>query len=158
MKTFILTVGIPGSGKTTAVSKEFPTATNISPDSFIGYTEENPWTPIAARQAWKKSDALLKEAFERGDEIIVFDATFPKSKKRRKYINKAIENGYEAVALYCPCPLKISFARNMERPKFRGVPKWIIESMNNNLEVPTKEEGFKYILTFNSITNKLINE
>lgn len=158
MKKFIICCGLPGSGKSTAVSMLYSDATIISPDSFIGYTEENPWTPGAARIAWKNSDKLLDEAFKRGDELIVFDATFPKSKKRRKYINKAIENGYSVHALYCPVPLKISLARNMERPKFRGVPKWIIENMNSNLEVPTIEEGFEKVLTFNSVTNKLIIE
>jgi hypothetical protein len=29
--------------------------------------------------------------------------------------------------------------------------------MNSNLEVPTKEEGFEKVLTFNSVTNKLMN-
>ncbi|MFA5048311.1 MAG: ATP-binding protein [Patescibacteria group bacterium] len=157
MKTFIISVGLPGAGKTTAVASEFPNAVVISPDNFIGYTEENPWTSLAARAVWKKADSLLVEAFEREDELIVFDATFPKSKKRKKYINKAIDNGYKVWALYCPCPLKVSLARNIARPKFRGVPKWIIENMNSNLEVPTKEEGFEKVLTFNSVTNKLMN-
>ena len=158
MKTFILASGIPGSGKSTAIFKEFPSATIISPDDFIGYTEQDPWTFYAARQAWKKADALLVEAFERGDELIVFDATFPKSKKRRKYVNRALSYGYEPVCLYCPCPLKISLARNAERSKFRKVPEKIIEDMDKKLEVPNEEEGFKKILTFNSITNKLINK
>lgn len=158
MKTFIITIGIPGSGKTTAVSTLYSNATIISPDSFIGYTKASPWTPQAARQAWKKADVLLDEAFKRGDETIVFDATFPKSKKRKKYIKKGVDNGYEVMALYCPCPLKLSFARNQEREKFRAVPEWIIENMNGNLEVPNQEEGFKKVLTFNSITNKLIGE
>lgn len=157
MKTFIILVGIPGSGKSTAVSILYPDSTKISPDSFIGYTEDSPWTPGAARAAWKKADSLLDEAFDRGDETITFDATFPKSKKRKKYIKKAIEKDYEVVALYCPCPLKVSIARNLDRERFRAVPKWIIENMNNNLEVPTIEEGFTKILTFNSITNKLID-
>jgi uridine kinase len=51
MKTFIISVSLPGAGKTTAVASEFPNAVVISPDNFIGYTEENPWTPLAARAA-----------------------------------------------------------------------------------------------------------
>ena len=158
MKTFIICCGIPGSGKSTAVSTLYPNATLISPDSFIGYTKENPWTTRAARQAWKKADALLNEAFERGDELIVFDATFPKIKKRKKYINRGIQSGYSVYALYCPVPLKISLARNLLREKFRKVPEWIVENMNSNLQVPTKLEGFEKVLTFNSVTNKLIDE
>lgn len=157
MKKFILAVGIPASGKSTAISKLFPEALVVSPDKFIGYSEESPWTPQAARNAWKRADALLSEVFEKESELVVFDATLLRAKKRKKYIQLALKNKYEVVALYCPIPLKISLARNSERSKFRVVPEFVIKDMESRLEVPSKEEGFKEVLIFNSVTNK-INE
>ena len=155
MKTFIITIGIAGAGKSTAIKNHFFSATIISPDSFIGYNQEDPWSFASAKLAWKRADALFMEALERGDEEIVFDATFPKVKKRKKYIEKAKGFGYEVVALYCPIPLKIALARNMGRDKFRAVPSETVEDMNRNLAEPKMEEGFAKILTFNSVMNIL---
>jgi predicted kinase len=158
MKTFIITIGIAGAGKSTAIKNHFPSATVISPDSFIGYNDKDPWSFSSVKNAWKKADAILVEALGRGDEEVIFDATFPKVKKRRKYIEKAKSFGYEVVALYCPIPLKIALARNESRDKFRAVPKMVIEDMNRNLAEPKMEEGFVKILTFNSVMNILVEE
>ena len=151
-------VGIPCAGKTTAIVKFYPEATIISPDNHIGYTEENPWTTIAVRYAWKKADKLLDEAFVAENELIVFDATFIKPKRRRKYIDKAKKNNYEVVALYCQVLYKVAIDRNNERSKFRAVPRFVIDRMSKDLEPPTKEEGFNKIIIFNSVTNELREE
>lgn len=155
---FILCIGIPGSGKSTCIANNFPTANVISPDHYIGYTKESPWTFDSAKNAWKTADRLLDEALKRGDELIIFDATFPKAKKRKKYIDKGIKNGFEVVALFCPIPLKISLARNEMRDKFRAVPKATILDMNKRLEEPTLEEGFTEILIWNSVSNNFVEK
>ena len=42
MCELILLVGIPASGKSTFREANFPDAAVVCPDSFIGYTKENP--------------------------------------------------------------------------------------------------------------------
>jgi len=155
-KYLVLAVGIPASGKTTAIAKLYKDALIISPDNFIGYTKENPWSPQAARSAWQKADKLLEEALQRGTELIVFDATFVKPKTRKKYIKAAEKYDFIPVALYCSVPIKIAQARNSERDKSRKVPGFILQNMDRGLIPPSHEEGFKKILTYNTDEDKLV--
>jgi len=155
MNTLILMVGIPASGKTTIRNKLFPRAEIISPDDYIGYTKQNPWTPQKARKAWKKADALLLEAFKRKDDVIIFDATFVSPKRRRKYIGMANRNDFKVIATYCPISVDVAIERNASREEFRQVPKFVINRMFFDLVPPSIEEGFDKVLTFDSVSNKL---
>lgn len=155
-KYLVLAVGIPASGKTTAITKLYEDALIISPDNFIGYTKKDPWTPQAVRRAWSKSDKLLEDALRRGTDLIVFDATFVKPKTRKKYIRAAEKYGFIPVALYCTVPIKIAQARNFEREESRRVPRFILQNMHNGLVPPSHEEGFKKILTYDTDEDKLV--
>lgn len=149
MSTLILTIGIPGSGKTT-IRNLFPSnVIIISPDDLIGYTKNNPWTPQAARNAWIKSESLLKEALKE-DNIIIFDATFITAKKRIKYIKMAYSRNAKVIAICCKVSLGVALYRNSLRNCDRRIPHFVIENMHKRLEFPNKEEGFNYILTFDT--------
>jgi predicted kinase len=152
----VLAIGIPASGKTTAIAKLYKGATIVSPDNFIGYTKQDPWTPEAAKKAWKAADKLLKEELEKKTEVIVFDATLVRPKARKKYIKLAEKYNFIPVALHCSVPLKIAQDRNLKREASRKVPKFILFNMNKNLTPPSHEEGFKKILTFDTNEDKLV--
>jgi predicted kinase len=155
MNFLVLMMGIPASGKSTAITNYFPGATIVCPDSHIGYTEDNPWTPQSARRAWAMADDELKEALKRKDDVIVFDATFVKPKTRKKYIRLGNQYGFDVLAFNCSVTVKVAQARNVEREQFRRVPRFIIQNMDKNFVPPTLDEGFKKILTFDSVSNKL---
>lgn len=155
MNFLVLMMGIPASGKSTAIERFFPRATIICPDSHIGYTEHTPWSPQSARRAWVLADQELKSALKRKDDIIVFDATFVKPKTRKKYITIGTYYGFDVIAFHCNVSIKTAQDRNFERERFRRVPKSIIQNMDKNFIPPSKEEGFKNILTFDSVSNKL---
>lgn len=154
-KCLILAIGIPASGKTTIISKMYADALVISPDKFIGYTKQDPWTPQVAKRAWAKADSLLIAALKRGTDLIIFDATFVKPHVRAKYIGLANQHDFVPIALHCTVPLKIAQARNLERDQFRQVPRFIVQNMHNNLILPSHGEGFKKILTYDSEKDKL---
>jgi predicted kinase len=153
-QVLFLLSGPPASGKTTLRSRMFPRATIICPDEFIGYTKENPWTPKAARAAWKRADETLKEALKRGDPLVVFDATFVSPKARRKYIKVAKEHNATPMIIYCTASLDTILVRNGSRADSRKVPGFVMKRMVNNFEAPTREEGFEVVMFFNSETDE----
>lgn len=146
----ILLSGPPASGKTTLRNRLVKRGTIISPDDYIGYTKENPWTPKVARDAWKKADRLLSEALGRGDGVIVFDATFVSPKKRKKYVRLGKKAGATMVCIYCSASKRTILDRNACRDEFRKVPGFIIGKMANSFVVPEKEEGFDLIVRYDS--------
>lgn len=155
MKSLILTIGIPASGKSTAISKFFPHARIISPDSFIGYTEENPWTFKIVKEAWATADECLRLALQAGETPLVFDATFVEPKRRKKYVVLARQNKYDIYAFYCRINIKVAQERNSNREKFRQVPNSTLTQMESRLVPPALEEGFRKILIFDSVYNEL---
>ena len=154
-QVLFLLSGPPASGKTTLRNRMFPMATVICPDESIGYTKENPWTPKVANAAWKKADSDLKEALKRGDKLVVFDATFVGTKKRKKYIKIAKDHNALAMIVYCEAKLDTIIKRNAARSDSRKVPKFVMTQMVNNFQKPTREEGFEVVLSFNSETNEI---
>jgi len=150
----ILLSGPPASGKTTLRNRLIKNGTIISPDDYVGYTKENPWTPKAARSAWKKADGLLADALARGDEIIVFDATFVGVKRRKKYINLGKKAGATMICIYCLASKQTILDRNATRNEYRKVPPFIIGNMANSFVAPEKEEGFDLIVRYDSECNE----
>ncbi len=147
---FIMTVGIPGSGKTTAIKKLYPDAQIVSPDLFIGYSKEDPWTQEKARNAWILSDKKLHELFQENENDILFDATNVSRKYRKKYIKLAIDFGFDPVALVFDTPFDICIKRNASRNEYRKVPEEAMNRMNSRLSFPSVEEGFTKIIIINT--------
>ena len=154
----ILLSGPPASGKTTLVKNIIKNGTIISPDNLIGYSKENPWTPQAAKFAWKKSDKDLLEALNKKHDVIIFDATFVSVKRRRKYIKLCKDYNYKIGIIYCYASNNSLFERNKNREQFRKVPNHIVNNMINSFSVPTKEEGFDLIVKYDSEENKFYGD
>jgi|ETNvirenome_6_85_1030632.scaffolds.fasta_scaffold00937_23 predicted kinase len=148
MRLFFINSGIPGSGKTYYRTNNFiQDVLVICPDEKIGYTDEDPWTPKKARDAWKQSDQELKDALaNESQKLILFDATFTSPKKRKKYIGWAQKAGVQLVGIYINTGFKICEARNNEREKSRKVPPFILKNMSKALQSPTIGEGFSAVI------------
>ena len=141
--------GIPCAGKTTLIKTAFPNIKVISPDNYIPYTPEQPWSFKLAREAWKKAEAEFNNLLDKED--IIFDATLTSPKNRKRYINLGKKAGVKVVAIFCNIDISIALKRNADRNTFRKVPNFVIEDMSKRLVAPTIEEGFDKILVYDGI-------
>ena len=137
-----LLVGLPASGKST-FSKHLAASKNaviISTDSIrkILYKDES------KQGNWKEIERVLHDSIfksiSKGQSVII-DATHTVKEHRKILIN--LSNQINWTCYYLKTDKQTCIKRNLERS--RTVPKHVIESMANQLELtpPTREEGFK---------------
>jgi len=150
MKLLVIMVGIPGAGKTTVRNRLFSDACVVCPDDAIGYTADRPWTPLAARAAWKDADRALSAALsdDEGPDVVVLDATNVARKRRRKYVDMARKAGAEAAAVVCVTDPDLCRERNAARDEFRRVPDEAMDRMVRNFQAPETDEGFAAVVSF----------
>lgn len=147
MNVFV-TIGIPGSGKSTYL-KNVPDENKciISRDAIrFAMLQEG-------EDYFAHEDAVLaefhkqiKQALEAQKENIYVDATHL-TPKARKYIFKIVE-GYDCkvIALYFDILLETALERNELRQGLAYVPSAVIRRMWNSIQRPTQEEGFTKII------------
>jgi len=151
MSKLVLGVGLPGSGKTTAL-KPFAEAnkyTYISPDDIRREVSGDASVQTDMRQVWDLVHERTKEALERGENVVV-DATFVKDWERKDFIAFARENGATKVqGVFADVSYEIANERNKMRD--RVVPEHAMERMNRFLDgdEPSVEDGFDSVFSIN---------
>ena len=144
MSTLYITVGLPGSGKST-YAKEFIKGKDIeylSSDSLravFGKSEEDQTvTPLVFGHIKRKVDEFLKD----GKNVMV-DATSVNRKERSDYINTAKKYGAKVVAIIFKMDRQGLIDRNKKRGEQGGrvVPDWVIDKMLAKYEEPSFVEG-----------------
>ena len=144
MNTLYITVGLPGSGKST-YAKEFVKGKDIeylSSDELravYGKGEDDQTvTPIVFGHIKRKVDEFLKD----GKNVLV-DATSVNRKERSDYINTAKKYGAKVVALIFKMDRQGLIDRNKKRGEQGGrvVPDWVIDKMLAKYEEPSFAEG-----------------
>ena len=147
--TLYITVGLPGSGKST-YAKEFIKGKEIeylSSDSLravFGKSEEDQTvTPLVFGHIKKKVDEFLKD----GKNVMV-DATSVNHKERSDYINTAKKYGAKVVAIVFKMDRQGLIDRNKKRGEQGGrvVPDWVIDKMLAKFEEPSYSEGIDVMI------------
>ena len=147
--TLYITVGLPGSGKST-YAKEFIKGKEIeylSSDSLravYGKDEtDQSVTSIVFGHIKRKVDEFLKD----GKNVMV-DATSVNRKERSDYINTAKKYGAKVVAIVFKMDRQGLIDRNKKRGEQGGrvVPDWVIDKMLNKFEDPSYNEGIDVII------------
>jgi len=144
MKRVIAGIGIPGSGKTTALKAYAAERgyTYISPDDFREIISGDARIQSDMRRVWEAAYDAMEKALTRG-ESVVFDATQYKPEDRLDFTHKARTYGAEEiVGVYFDVPLEIAMERNSGRE--RTVPEHALIRMHRMLREcpPTMEDGF----------------
>ncbi len=147
--TLYITVGLPGSGKST-YAKEFIKGKEIeylSSDSLravFGKSEEDQTvTPLVFGHIKRKVDEFLKD----GKNVMV-DATSVNRKERSDYINTAKKYGAKVVAIVFKMDRQGLIDRNKKRGEQGGrvVPDFVIDKMLAKFEEPSYSEGIDVMI------------
>ena len=149
MSTLYITVGLPGSGKSTYVKnfikdKEIEYLSSDSLRAVYGKSEEDQTvTPLVFGHIKRKVDEFLKD----GKNVLV-DATSVNRKERSDYINTAKKYGAKVVAIVFKMDRQGLIDRNKKRGEQGGrvVPDWVIDKMLNKFEEPSYDEGIDVMI------------
>ena len=144
MTTLILSIGIPGSGKTT-ILKKLALENNfeyISPDDIrkemFGREDDHTYDKIVWNEARKRVTNLLEAKHD-----VAFDSTFSNRERRRRFIHDAKKAGAQTVeGLFFDIPLEEILQRNASREK--SVAEEYLQTAYAELqsEPPSAEDGF----------------
>ena len=146
-------IGIPGSGKTTALKPfaEKNAHTYICPDDIRAELTGDATDQSKNREVWQEAYRRVAESLERG-ETIVFDATFAKDTERKNFIQFAREHGAEKIqGVFAAVPFEVANERNKARD--RVVPEYAIDRMHTMLKdkPPIIEDGFDSVFDINEL-------
>jgi len=138
-KSLIITIGLPGSGKSTAIKKCFPKAVVISPD-HISYDDDGHFDVTRLSRAWKESYARLFSelswTYDEQAKTIVFDATNLTPVSRGPLIAAGRHFGFEVFALHLKVSSEETKRRNAARSGKDPVPDSVIDIMATQLVEP----------------------
>ena len=149
MNTLYITVGLPGSGKSTYVKnfikdKEIEYLSSDSLRAVYGKSEEDQTvTPLVFGHIKRKVDEFLKD----GKNVLV-DATSVNRSERSDYINSAKKYGAKVVAIVFKMDRQGLIDRNKKRGEQGGrvVPDWVIDKMLAKFEEPSYDEGIDVMI------------
>ena len=153
----IITMGIPGSGKSTVVKKiieknltkivpyslpyKFNDFVNCNPDEILPYINEED-DKIRLGKASRKNASIIKKLREAPQKYsIIYDGTGANLPAYKGVINKFIQEGYYTVLVYVKTnPL---IAKNRVKRRTRKVKSKHIERIHLDLDEPIKGKQIK---------------
>ena len=154
MRTAIMGMGIPGSGKTTYLR---PLAERygfiyLCPDDIRMELTGDPTDHTREEAVWDLARARIQQAFE-GNASVVVDATFRIRRYRKEFVEFLREAGaHTVIGVYAQVPLEVAQERNQTRS--RRVPPDVLLRMHASLaqEPPSLEDGFDALFTLDEFT------
>jgi predicted kinase len=137
----IITVGLPGSGKSTYLARQGVNA--ISSDDVRRVIADDPHDQSMNARIFSVIRYLIRQRIAAGRPVTYVDATHLTKWERKPYVKIAQRYGCILEALFFDIPIEICLARNQTRD--RVVPEAAIRKMAQQMIPPSKDEGFAKI-------------
>jgi predicted kinase len=134
----VITVGLPGSGKSTYLARLGANA--ISSDEIRRLIADDPQDQTINARIFSIIRYLIRQRIAAGRPVTYVDATHLTPWERKPYVVLAQRYGCRLEALYFDVPVDICIARNQARD--RAVPEAAIRKMALQMIPPTQKEGF----------------
>jgi predicted kinase len=138
----VITVGLPGSGKSTYLRRRGVNA--ISSDEIRQLITDDPTDQTNHARVFATIRYLIRQRLAAGRPVTYVDATHLMRWERKPYIQMARRSGCRIEALFFDVPLDVCIVRNNLRE--RVVPVEAIRLMAGRMEVPTVGEGFDRVI------------
>lgn len=154
MKIALMSIGIPGSGKTTILKPlaERYGLAYINRDDIREEILGDARDQSHNEAVWQEANRRTIEALA-ADKGVVLDGTFVESWKRKDMVSLLHEAGASAIiGVVADVPLPVALERN--RARTREVPESVIEKLYKirMAEPPTLEEGFDAIIPLENLS------
>lgn len=148
MATLYMLVGVPGSGKTTWIRNNKHDAVVLSTDDYIekiAAKQGKTYSEVFKDTIGDATDQMEKDLIQalRNERDIIWDQTNLTTKARKSKLSR-IPKSYKKVGVYFSVPQDLR-DRLANRPG-KVIPEPVIISMINQLQPPTKEEGFDEVV------------
>ena len=143
-QTLYITVGAPGSGKSTYAKlliEQDPDLVRVCPDDCRRAICGDSNNQAVSYPAFCMAKDQMRKAFDEGKSV-VFDATNMYRRVRKDFIKMAREKGIKVIAAVFECDKATLLARNAKRGAEggRNVSEEIIDKMLANYQRPEKPE------------------
>jgi predicted kinase len=137
----VLTIGLPGSGKTTWFRRRgvTPLSSDLLRNILFDDVEEQKFQGLV----FSTLRSLLRARLIAKMPWNYVDATNLSVHERRQWIKMSKSFGYEAQAVFFDVPLEVCLERNRSRD--RMVSEEVMRKMAEKLKAPAFEEGFEKI-------------
>jgi predicted kinase len=138
----VITVGLPGSGKSTYLKRRGVNA--ISSDEIRHLIADDSEDQSVHAQVFATIRYLIRQRIAVGRAVTYVDATHLTRWERRPYVRLARKYGCQVEAIFFNVPVETCVRRNRRRG--RVVPEEVIRAMAELMEPPTVGEGLARIL------------